>query len=50
VLVDGPYEAPYDVMPDGRFVMIREERADPVTHLNLVLNWFVDLRRRLSRR
>ena len=38
----------YDVAPDGRFVMIDEEVApDSDTHLNVVLNWFDELKRRV---
>jgi hypothetical protein len=39
----------YDVHPDGnRFVMIRSAHPDsPVTHINLVLNWFEELKTRL---
>jgi serine/threonine-protein kinase len=49
VLFDGPYGGPYDVMPDGRrFVMIQTGQSSPPTHADLVLNWFVDLRRRVS--
>jgi len=38
----------FDVTPDGRrFVMIRhDEPALPATQLNVVLNWFEELRRR----
>jgi len=37
----------YDVFPDGQhFVMIQAERqAPPTTHLNVVLNWFEELKR-----
>jgi len=37
----------YDVFPDGQhFVMIQSERqAPPTTHLNVVLNWFDELKR-----
>ena len=38
----------YDVAPDGRFVMIDEEVAPySDTHLNVVLNWFDELKRRV---
>ena len=36
----------YDVAPDGRFVMIRaEESAGTTQQINLVLNWFEELKR-----
>ncbi len=35
----------YDVAPDGRFVMIRVEERTAPTQLNLVLNWFEELKR-----
>jgi len=50
----GPYEptvftAPnYDVPPDGRrFLMLkrREQEASAPTHINVVLNWFEELKR-----
>jgi eukaryotic-like serine/threonine-protein kinase len=49
LLFTGPYvNVPgpsYDVGPDGRFVLIEGPPEAPVTHLNVVLNWFDDLRR-----
>jgi len=49
LLFTGPYvNVPgpsYDVGPDGRFVLIEGPPEAPVTHLNVVLNWFADLRR-----
>ena len=39
----------YDVAPDGqRFVMVRDlnqVEAQPVTRINIVLNWFDELQR-----
>ncbi len=38
----------YDVSKDGkRFLMIKQvdEQPAPVTHLNVVLNWFEELKR-----
>jgi len=35
----------YDVAPDGRFLMIRSLGESAPTHLNVVLNWFEELRR-----
>ena len=39
----------FDVHPDGqRFLMIQQSRPDPpITHINVVLNWFEELKRRL---
>jgi Tol biopolymer transport system component len=39
----------FDVHPDGqRFLMIQQSRRDPpVTHINVSLNWFEELKRRL---
>jgi eukaryotic-like serine/threonine-protein kinase len=39
----------FDVHPDGqRFVMIYPDRPDPpVTHINVVLNWFEELKQRV---
>jgi eukaryotic-like serine/threonine-protein kinase len=49
LLFTGPYvNVPgpsYDVGPDGRFVLIEGPPEAPVTRLNVVLNWFADLRR-----
>jgi len=38
-----------DVHPDGqRFLMLQSSRPElPVTHINVVLNWFEELKRRL---
>ena len=48
LLFDGPY-AGYGVMPDGkRFVMIDVQQPDMPQHVNLVLNWFADLQKRMS--
>ena len=43
--------APYDVSPDGqRFLVLERTEPDiaPVTHLNVVLNWFEELRQKTS--
>ena len=44
MLFEGTYfQEPPGVMPDGqRFLMIKEE---PLTHVNVVLNWFEELKR-----
>jgi serine/threonine-protein kinase len=56
MLFEGPYETPpvplanYDVSPDGqRFLMLKpseQEQAAP-TQINVVLNWFEELKRRV---
>jgi serine/threonine-protein kinase len=52
LMFTGPYvNVPgfsYDVAPDGRFVLIKGAEETPVTHLNLVLNWFDELKRRVA--
>jgi serine/threonine-protein kinase len=49
LLFTGPYvNVPglsYDVGPDGRFVLIQGPSETPITRLNVVLNWFDELRR-----
>ena len=35
----------YDVAPDGRFVMIRADESSGPTQINVVLNWFEELKR-----
>ncbi|MBZ5499161.1 MAG: serine/threonine-protein kinase [Acidobacteriia bacterium] len=45
MITDGPYELAYDVMPDGRLVLIQNPEIPPTTHLKLVLNWFEELKR-----
>jgi hypothetical protein len=56
VLFEGQYEptlvtnANYDVSPDGqRFLMLKASAAQEAspTQINVVLNWFEDLRRRV---
>ncbi len=43
----GPFGANYDVAPDGqRFVMVKSPQESGPTQVNVVLNWFEDLRRR----
>jgi len=54
-LFEKPYERSialwpdYDASPDGqRLLMVRREmRAPPATHINVVLNWLSDLKRKL---
>jgi len=58
VLFDGPYGdttacTGYDVTPGGqRFLMVEraERTGEPVTHINVVLNWFEELKRRVPTR
>ena len=46
-LFEGAYAMDYDVTPDGkRFIMLRETSS--TTRLDVVLNWFDDVRRRLA--
>jgi serine/threonine protein kinase/Tol biopolymer transport system component len=35
----------YDVAPDGRFLMIRDPKESPIQRINVVLNWFDELKR-----
>jgi serine/threonine-protein kinase len=51
LLFEGPYVniggRSYDVTPDGqRFLLLEPLQREPVTHLNVVLNWFEELRRK----
>jgi len=39
----------YDVMPDGRFLMRTISPLPPVTELEVVVNWFQELRKKLGR-
>ncbi len=44
--ISGGYEMCYDVTPDGEFLMIEPGESDsPPTQINVVLNWFEELRR-----
>jgi hypothetical protein len=55
VLFEGQYEPTlftnpnYDVSPDGkRFLMLKpSESAEAATQINVVLNWFEELKRRV---
>jgi serine/threonine-protein kinase len=44
-LVWGTPSSNYDVAPDGRFVMIRTAERPGLAQLNIVLNWFEELKR-----
>jgi Tol biopolymer transport system component len=57
LLFDAPYahissDIPnYDVAPDGRLLMVREnQQKATVTQLNVVLNWFEELKQRAGER
>ncbi len=45
VFVGGNPGSNYDVTPDGRFVMIRNEGSSAATQILVVLNWFEELER-----
>ena len=38
----------YDVTRDGRFIMVRDLPRPPISILNVVVNWFADLERRMQ--
>jgi hypothetical protein len=51
LLFQGPYRAPggtdrdFDVSPDGRrFVMVSQQGSAPASKINIVLNWFEELK------
>jgi eukaryotic-like serine/threonine-protein kinase len=55
LLFEGPYvlvgSQSYDVSPDGqRFLVLEpvEKELEPLTHLNVVLNWFEDVKHRVG--
>jgi serine/threonine-protein kinase len=39
------FDHSYDLAPDGRFIMIREDEESAKTKINVVLNWFEELKR-----
>ncbi len=39
----------YDVVPGGRFVMIRSDESSGPTQISVVLNWFEELKRLVPR-
>ena len=50
-LDDNTYYTPFDVGPDGRFIMARRVRSEgEAPPLIVVENWFTELRQRLQRR
>jgi hypothetical protein len=48
VLFEGQYPPPYDIAPDGRFLMVRDEPPAERSQLRFVLNWVDDVKRTLS--
>jgi Tol biopolymer transport system component len=51
LLFDGPYEQEYDVSADGqKFYMIRRDESTPSEQIQVVLNWFEELRRRSEKK
>ena len=48
LLFEGQYGNDFDVAPDGqRFLMVRSEQGEVPTELNVVLNWFEELKQRV---
>ena len=43
VLFEGQYPPPYDIAPDGRFLMVRDEQPAERSQLRFVLNWVEEL-------
>ncbi len=37
-----------DLMPDGRLLMLTNTPAPPVTELEIVVNWFQELRKKMA--
>jgi hypothetical protein len=53
LLFDGPFETTdasrnYDILPDGRFLMVRGALVDPPQRLYVALNWLEQLRARAA--
>ena len=44
-LFEGQYAPWYDVAPDGRFLMVRDEQQGDTMQLRFVLNWLEELKR-----
>ena len=41
------FRAEYDIHPEGdRFLMIEQEEEKRISHINVVLNWFEELKRK----
>ena len=48
LLLEGNYAQAYDVAPDGnKFILIKNSESEQ-KHINVVLNWFEELRTRVS--
>ena len=48
LLFEGNYADFYDVFPDGlHFVAIKPNQEQPATRINVVLNWFEELKQRV---
>ena len=43
VLFEGQYAPPFDIAPDGRFLMVRDEQPPDRSQLRFVLNWVEEL-------
>ncbi len=37
----------YEVTADGHFLMVKKKEVEPVRHIQIVVNWFEDLKRRV---
>ena len=48
LLFEGQYAPPYDVAPDGRLLMVRDEQQPERTQLRFVMNWIDELKPVLS--
>jgi Tol biopolymer transport system component len=47
LLVEGHYDDQFDISADGRIGLVLSEGAKTATELQLVMNWFEDLKRRV---
>jgi eukaryotic-like serine/threonine-protein kinase len=48
LLFEGRYAPPYDIAPDGRFLMVRDEQPMDRPQLRFVLNWVEELKGALA--
>jgi len=49
VVFQGHYNALFDVAPDGQhFLMVKPSEQEPVTHIQVFLNWFEKLKKRVK--
>jgi dipeptidyl aminopeptidase/acylaminoacyl peptidase len=37
----------HDMAPDGRVLLLKADESGPVTQINLILNWFADVRQKM---